>query len=171
MLAKLKRRSDFLTLQKNGCYIRSRSSSLQVCKVVVPEEIVRTEPEERALPLLIFVGFTTSRKVGHAVQRNRARRRLRAWTAQNLLSVVQNADFCDSKVQTVALSKATWQAFRGRQPRVAKMVGTKTQVLALVFIANRATPEISWNDLHYELCGAVKRGLRGVAKTPKGSVA
>jgi len=40
--------------------------------------------DERAAPPSIRVGFTASRKVGNAVARNRARRRLRAAVAQVL---------------------------------------------------------------------------------------
>lgn len=71
MVPRLKKRSDFLKVA--ACQR----------KVVMPTMIVQlaersqTDGEGYVLPLL-RVGFTASRKVGNAVKRNRARRRLRA---------------------------------------------------------------------------------------------
>lgn len=71
MIPRLKKRSDFL-----------RVAAFQR-KVVMPTMIVqlaersKVEKSGEDLPLL-RVGYTSSRKVGNAVKRNRARRRLRA---------------------------------------------------------------------------------------------
>lgn len=70
-IPRLKKRSDFLRV---AAYQR---------KVVMPTMIVQLAERSlvdkggQVLPLL-RVGFTASRKVGNAVKRNRARRRLRA---------------------------------------------------------------------------------------------
>jgi ribonuclease P protein component len=71
VIPRLKKRSDFLRV---AAYQR---------KVVMPTMIVQlatrstVDKNGQELPVL-RVGFTTSRKVGNAVQRNFARRRLRA---------------------------------------------------------------------------------------------
>lgn len=70
-IPRLKKRSDFLRV---AAYQR---------KVVMPTMIVqlaeRSQIDKNGAPLpSLRVGFTASRKVGNAVKRNRARRRLRA---------------------------------------------------------------------------------------------
>ena len=68
MLPTLKRRRDFLRAARNGV------------KSVTPGLVLQVRPNAEADPsgAGIRVGFTVSRKVGNAVRRNRARRRLRA---------------------------------------------------------------------------------------------
>ena len=63
-LATLKKRADFLQVQKGRKSVRN-SLILQVRDRRDGSSLVRT-------------GFTVSRKVGNAVERNRVRRRLRA---------------------------------------------------------------------------------------------
>ncbi|MDR3526309.1 MAG: ribonuclease P protein component [Rhizomicrobium sp.] len=70
----LRKRADFLRAQK-GVRRSSAGLTLEVC----------TTPEPVAKAGRIRVGFTASRKVGNAVARNRAKRRLRA-VAQAILS-------------------------------------------------------------------------------------
>jgi ribonuclease P protein component len=67
-LARLKRRTEFLEVASKGR------------KWVMPGLILQAAPRSATtqLPLAPRVGFTASRKVGIAVERNRARRRLRA---------------------------------------------------------------------------------------------
>jgi len=67
-LQRLTRRADFLTVAAG----RRRS--------VAPGLILQTYPQSAADA--VRVGFTASRKVGNAVARNRARRRLRAAAAE-----------------------------------------------------------------------------------------
>lgn len=68
MLPTLKKRRDFLRAARNGV------------KSVTPGVILQVRPSAEAVTAAdgIRVGFTVSRKVGNAVTRNRARRRLRA---------------------------------------------------------------------------------------------
>lgn len=70
-IARLKRRAEFLRVAGSGR------------KTVTPGLILQISPRPTGLaatsdPGLPRVGFTASRKVGIAVERNRARRRLRA---------------------------------------------------------------------------------------------
>lgn len=69
-LYRLKTRADFLRAQKA---IRRRTEGLTL-------EACRTPPQS-CHPHAVRVGFTASRKVGGAVARNRAKRRLRAAAA------------------------------------------------------------------------------------------
>jgi len=64
---RLKKRADFLRAQK-GIRRRSAGLTLEICAT----------PEPAAKSGHFRVGFTASRKVGDAVRRNRAKRRLRA---------------------------------------------------------------------------------------------
>jgi len=66
---RLKRRPDFLRVAGT----RQKS--------VTPGLILQARPRAAAEPEVFRVGFTVSRKVGGAVARNRARRRLRAAAA------------------------------------------------------------------------------------------
>ena len=69
----LKKRADFLRAQR-GIRRSSTGLTLEICPT----------PAESAKPGRFRIGFTASRKVGGAVQRNRAKRRLRA-AAQAIL--------------------------------------------------------------------------------------
>jgi ribonuclease P protein component len=65
----LERRADFLRVSGSGL------------RRVTPAFILQAAPREMTDPALpVHVGFTASRKVGNAVARNRAKRRLRALT-------------------------------------------------------------------------------------------
>jgi ribonuclease P protein component len=76
-LARLKRRSEFLRAAGRGRKWAAPGLVLQACK--------RDEADgEAAEPGPPRIGFTASRKVGNAVARNRARRRLRAVADQVL---------------------------------------------------------------------------------------
>jgi len=69
-LCRLKRRPEFLRVQRQGRKWAAPGLVLQARD--------RREDEREAVGTGVRVGFTVSRKVGNAVQRNRARRRLRA---------------------------------------------------------------------------------------------
>jgi ribonuclease P protein component len=64
---RIKTRADFLHAQR-GVRRSSAGLTLEICQT----------PEKSAKPGHFRVGFTASRKVGGAVERNRAKRRLRA---------------------------------------------------------------------------------------------
>jgi ribonuclease P protein component len=74
-VGRLKRRADFLRVAAVRRKWAAPGLVLQVA--AQPEPVAETvRPEE------IRVGFTASRKVGNAVKRNRARRRLKALVAE-----------------------------------------------------------------------------------------
>jgi ribonuclease P protein component len=67
-------RADFLRAQNAGCRQGRPGVGLEICAT----------PESRGRDGAARVGFTASRKVGGAVQRNRCKRRLRAAAASLL---------------------------------------------------------------------------------------
>ena len=75
MMPRLKKRGEFVRASHSGLHASAPGLVLQAYK--------RGEPENEAGPAR--VGFTTSKKVGNAVKRNRARRRLRALAEEILL--------------------------------------------------------------------------------------
>lgn len=68
-LPRLKKRSDFLRVSSARRSVATRTLIVQICDRF---------PDEEADGPPVRVGFTSSRKVGNAVCRNKARRRLRA---------------------------------------------------------------------------------------------
>ncbi|MGE5475953.1 MAG: ribonuclease P protein component [Bacteroidales bacterium] len=85
LLARLKKRADFLRVA--GQRKKWATPGLVLQAAPVPKGLVDATPEADASSAgfscclgdgVIRVGFTTSKKVGNAVARNRARRRLRA---------------------------------------------------------------------------------------------
>ena len=83
MIGRLKRRAEFLQVAAANRKWVAPGLILQVRRQPSPD--TESDDAPRAARLLpVRVGFTASRKVGNAVQRNRARRRLRA-VAQQVL--------------------------------------------------------------------------------------
>ena len=76
---RLKKRHDFVKISQQGRRFFATAFVLQV--------LDRGEPNPQGP--LVRVGFTTSRKVGSAVQRNRARRRLRELARLTLPAIAQ----------------------------------------------------------------------------------
>jgi ribonuclease P protein component len=64
----MKTRADFLRAQREGCRQSRPGLTLEIC--ATPQPLCRSAAAR--------TGFTASRKVGGAVERNRAKRRLRA---------------------------------------------------------------------------------------------
>ena len=84
-LVRLKKRSQFLKIARTGHKVVRRTVVLQGLKFAKNEQI-----ESKAyahcshVKDAIFLGFTASKKVGNAVTRNRAKRRLVAASAKTL---------------------------------------------------------------------------------------
>ena len=76
-IGRLKRRADFLRV------------AAARRKWAAPGLILQAAPQPEATEEDVRVGFTASRKVGNAVKRNRARRRLKALAAEMLASGAQ----------------------------------------------------------------------------------
>ena len=77
MIGRLKRRAEFLQVAAANRKWVAPGLILQVRRQS-PSEPSSDKPALAAPPAPVRVGFTASRKVGNAVKRNRARRRLRA---------------------------------------------------------------------------------------------
>lgn len=75
-LRRLRRRPEFLRVQRNGRRFATPGLVLQACPVPQPASSGATDD--------IGIGFTASKKVGNAVARNRARRRLKALVREHL---------------------------------------------------------------------------------------
>ena len=81
-MMRLQKRSDFLRVAARKINWATRGLVLQVA----PHQTSTDQAERSALTLAMCVGFTASKRVGRAVQRNRAKRRLRA-VADHVLPV------------------------------------------------------------------------------------
>lgn len=93
MIGRLKRRAEFLQVAAANRKWVAPGLILQVRRQPEPH----ASTPEAAAPVVaaqaIRVGFTASRKVGNAVKRNRARRRLRAVAEQVLPHAAHGHDF------------------------------------------------------------------------------
>lgn len=83
MIGRLKRRAEFLQVAAANRKWVAPGLILQVRRQPSPESESDGAPRA-AQPDSVRVGFTASRKVGNAVRRNRARRRLRAVASEVL---------------------------------------------------------------------------------------
>jgi ribonuclease P protein component len=90
----MKKRADFLRAQKGRRQSQS-GLTLETCASPLP----------LAKPLTARVGFTASRKVGGAVMRNRAKRRLRAVAAATLPLLGREGHDYVLVARTVTLSR------------------------------------------------------------------
>lgn len=82
----LKNRQDFLRMTKYGHKIVMPTFVLQVLARSSTKKIFSTTHQEQRndMSLMPHIGFTASKKIGNAVIRNKARRRLKAAVAQHL---------------------------------------------------------------------------------------
>ncbi len=76
-LARLLKRADFLRVAAT----RKKWATPGLILQAAPAKALDQDPLPQGVPT-VYVGFTTSKKVGNAVERNRARRRLRAAVAE-----------------------------------------------------------------------------------------
>jgi ribonuclease P protein component len=91
VIGRLKRRAEFLQVAAANRKWVAPGLILQVRRQPSPENPNQDAPA--AQRPCVRVGFTASRKVGNAVQRNRARRRLRAVAAEVLERAEPGTDF------------------------------------------------------------------------------
>lgn len=148
MIGKLKKRVDFVSLQNNSVYIRTRSIGIQLC-------FVDLEIEERE-DFPVFLGITASRKVGNAVFRNLARRRIRAWSSKELIPCLKVfVNFQANHLKKIQLSKSTLKSFKNFYQDSSLFLKKKTGIV-IVFIANKNTPIIEWSLLDFDMRNAVK---------------
>ena len=96
VISKLKKRKEFLIVSKKGKYIN--------CKDFVIQFYKRSNSEENTLGLVRY-GITASKKVGNAVSRNRAKRRIRV-IIRELLPKLAARDFDYVVVAKNSLNKA-----------------------------------------------------------------
>jgi ribonuclease P protein component len=89
VIGRLKRRAEFLQVAAANRKWVAPGLILQVRRQPSPE----SESDDAARLEPVRVGFTASRKVGNAVKRNRARRRLRAVAAEVLTKAEPGTDF------------------------------------------------------------------------------
>lgn len=85
-LQRLKKRRDFLMVAENGRVFATKSMVVQAKFGGIAGPSGSTGA---GINSCIRVGFTASRRVGNAVKRNRAKRRLRALVDLHLLPVVK----------------------------------------------------------------------------------
>lgn len=99
--------------------LKKRSQFLKVAatrrKGVMPGLVLQVRAREKAdhgAAFEVRLGFTTSRKVGNAVARNRARRRLRA-AAREIMPSCARAGFDYVLIGRKATLERPWQALLG----------------------------------------------------------
>jgi ribonuclease P protein component len=92
VIGRLKRRAEFLQVAAANRKWVAPGLILQVRRQPSSESPTG-DAAPAAQPAPVRVGFTASRKVGNAVQRNRARRRLRAAAAEVLERAEPGTDF------------------------------------------------------------------------------
>ncbi len=77
-LTRLKKRADYLRVAEARTFTKTQTVIVQ-CRYLV---------KDMDQPVEIRAGFTASKRVGNAVYRNRAKRRLRAWADKNLAAKI-----------------------------------------------------------------------------------
>lgn len=109
------------TLKKRSDFLRVRAAGL---RGVMPGFVLQ------AAPTLCFqrlrVGFTASKKVGNAIARNRAKRRLRA-LADNIMSVHADPNFDYVLIGRTETLRRSFSSMENELRRTLKSVCTKRE--------------------------------------------
>jgi len=111
MIGRLKRRAEFLQVAAANRKWVAPGLILQVRRQPEPPASITEAAAGSTAAEAIRVGFTASRKVGNAVKRNRARRRLRAVAEQVLPHAEHGHDFV--LIARAATVDRDFQALRG----------------------------------------------------------
>jgi RNase P protein component len=140
--------------------------------VVHAEERLSAGTEELARP--VFWGVTASKKVGSAVVRNVAKRRLRALAGNELLNCLNElTENSLARLENVQLSKRTLGNLcqvgcqgSSSQNQLTGVISQETNVLrqdaniirglSVVLIATKYTPTVPWDTLVADLRRALK---------------
>jgi ribonuclease P protein component len=157
-ICKLKARQDFLSLQKYGVYIRSGA-------VCVQFGVVNAGCYASGAVNCVFFGFTASRKVGGAVDRNRAKRRLRVLAVNNVVEyfkkskVIVSPKFCEVRLSNKTLQKCddTNICVSGLTNHFAR--NSCSGCVVIVLIATKRTVNAPWGSLSSDVISAVKTAV------------
>jgi ribonuclease P protein component len=185
----LKRRSDFLAVRDHGAFLKCRSFSLQIASVSFDEarcrdhtnstKIIHDELGPFIAPAqgsVILVGYTASRKIGGAVVRNRAKRRLRALVAVELRdgalfdSVVvpcttAHSSRCGSSSNPLNQLVYPLQ-FSKRTQHSMTQLGVRFPSVTIVLIATRRTVDAPWRALREDFNKLMRFWGTAVATQP-----
>ena len=93
VLKRLTKRSDFLRVQRANI------------KYVTPSLVVQTASNSSLGQMTARVGFTASKKIGNAVSRNFAKRRMRALISQQSNALVEATDYVVIARQAMLVKK------------------------------------------------------------------
>ena len=93
VLKRLTKRSDFLRVQRANI------------KYVTPSLVVQTASNSSLGQMTARVGFTASKKIGNAVSRNFAKRRMRALISQQSNALVEGTDYVVIARQAMLVKK------------------------------------------------------------------
>ena len=93
VLKRLTKRSDFLRVQRANI------------KYVTPSLVVQTASNSSLGQMTARVGFTASKKIGNAVSRNFAKRRMRALISRQSDTLVEAADYVVIARQAMLVKK------------------------------------------------------------------
>lgn len=145
IIEKLKTHPDYSAVFKSGVFCKKKGIIVQFCLVQQESE---TEP---AVDDVIFVGITASKKVGNAIKRNFAKRRIRAYCREFITDDIKSYLFDkinNSNAKKIKLSKKTINSMTQKNDNFSG--------IALVFIATNKTNQTNWAELCQEITTAIK---------------
>jgi ribonuclease P protein component len=181
----LKKRSDFLSISEDGIFLRKPSLLIQVCLVDIRAELLSDIAKQKLEGFPLFYGITASKKVGNAIKRNKAKRRIRALLHLNFPWLVsyldQSIKLKEKEIYSynplVSLSRKTINGItkkikknRKKPLFITKLSNNsanfddsceekKIKGLAFVFIANKHTPIIGWERFENDFRKVVQEGV------------